>query len=60
VGSVAQPDRAALSEGGAEGRPSADAVGDDAAGLFPAELVCVERPDGGRFKREAIDPVDRL
>jgi hypothetical protein len=34
-------------EGRAEGRAPTDAAGDDAAGPLPAELVCVERPDGG-------------
>ena len=58
-----------------EGRSAADAAGDMsrdrnrsggsisrrlAAGLFPAKLGCAERSDGGGFKREAIDPVDRL
>ena len=41
-------DRAALSEGWAEGRTPADAAGDDAAGLLSSELVCAERPDGRR------------
>jgi hypothetical protein len=31
---------------GPKGGPPADAAGDDAAGLFPAELVCLERSDG--------------
>ena len=43
---VAGADCAALPEGRAEGRPPTDAIGDDAAGLLPAELVCAERPDG--------------
>ena len=47
-------------KGGAEGRPSADAAGGDAAGPFPAEPGCAERSAGGGFKRKAIDPGDRL
>ena len=35
-------------KGRPEGWAPADAAGDDAAGLFPAELVCPERPDGRR------------
>ena len=47
MGSAADTDRASLSEGGAERRPPADALGGDAAGLFSAELVCAQRSDGG-------------
>ena len=39
-------DRAALSEGRAEGWAASDAIGDDAAGLFPPAMVCAQRPDG--------------
>ena len=46
LGAAAGSDRAALPEGGTEGRAPADAAGDDAAGLFSPELVCAQRPDG--------------
>lgn len=39
IDAVADVDRAALSEGGAEGWSATNAAGDDAAGLFPTELV---------------------
>lgn len=38
--------RVALAEGGPQGRPSADAAGDDAAYLLPAKLVRAHRSDG--------------
>ena len=60
MGPSSGADRTALPEGWTEGRAPADAAGDDAAGVFSAELVCAERSDGRRFKRKAIDPVDRL
>lgn len=46
LGTSVVADRAALSQVGAEGWSSADAAGDNAAGLFLAELVCAQRPDG--------------
>jgi hypothetical protein len=46
LGSPFGVDRAALPQGRAEGWASADAAGNDAASLLPAELVCAERPDG--------------
>ena len=47
-GAATSADRAALPEGWAEGRAAADAAGDNAAHLRPAELVRAERPDGRR------------
>ena len=44
-------DRAALSEGRAEGWSPADVFGNDATGLLLTELVCAERSDG---RRDAI------
>jgi hypothetical protein len=45
---AAGADRAALSEDRGEGWTAADAARDDAAGAFPAAVVCAQRSDGGR------------
>lgn len=46
VGPASGADRAALSQGRAEGWASADAAGDDAARVLPPAVVRPERPDG--------------
>lgn len=52
-------DHAVLSEGRAERRPSADAVGDDAAGLFPSELVCLSDPMAGVWANKSYASTER-
>ena len=46
MGVVLNREDPALSEGGPQGRPSADAAGDDAARVLLAKLVRLERSDG--------------
>lgn len=45
---AAGADRAALSQDRGEGWTAADAARDDAAGAFPAAVVCAQRSDGGK------------
>ena len=40
--SAPRAERAALSQGGAQGQASADAAGDDAVGVLSPEVVCVQ------------------